>query len=226
MITRVQLFLAVLVGLVILPTAQANGPWKVLFQNEKLPTQVMLEHYTWATPALAASTTVKSGGALTNGAVTTITSFDGQPDFPRNLAISFGGSVVGGVSAGTATVTGTNIFGKTISEDFSISLGQSTSATVGNKAFKSVTSVAIPAATHPGVTVFVGSGSKLGLPHCLADAGKYVFSEFNSVYDTVRGTAAVNATAVESNTFTTGGTMDGVKPVEEFYVQNFRCYGN
>jgi len=216
--------LFILIAALTAQSAFANGPWQVFFQNAKFPTQASLEHYTWVSPVAGASTVVASGSALNNGSATSITTFAGQPDYPRNITIGFGGST-GSVGAGTAVVTGTNIFGKTISENFSISAHQTTTTT-GSDAFKTVSSVSIPATSSGGATVYVGVGSKLGITRCASSAGDYDWSIFNGAFETTRGTFSTDASHVELNTFVPNGTMDGTKNVELFFVQNYECYGN
>jgi len=203
-------------------TAFANGPWIRSFQDYKFPTQVAMEHDQWVNPAAASATLLKSGAAISSTAATTITSFAAQPDFARNITLTPTGTTAN-VAAGTAVVTGLNIFGKTISENFSISSTQST-ATTGNKAFKSVSSVVFPQASGTGVTLSIGSGTKLGLRRCMAQTGDYDWSVYGGAYEATRGTIAANATAIESNTFIPNGSEDGANQVDMYYVQNFRCY--
>lgn len=222
--TRAFIFLVTLLVMTFASNSFANGPWDVRFQNLKLPSQALMEHYTWSAPALGSTTLLLSASNANNGSATTFSSFLAQPDFPRNIVITPGGST-SKVGAGTAVVSGTNIYGKSISENFTISSTQN-SATTGAKAFASVSSVSFPATTGGNVNVNVGVGSKLGLIRCVNNAGDYVFSELNGVYDATRGTLAVSSSAVESNTFSPNGAMDGAKNVDLFYVQNFRCYGN
>lgn len=222
--TKTLVFLSVLFATVFASNTFANGPWEVRFQNMKLPSQALMEHYVWASPVLGSTTLMLGAQALSTNAATSFSSFSAQPDFPRNVVITPGGST-NSIAAGTAVVTGTNIYGKVISENFALTNNQ-TSATTGSKAFASVTSVAIPATDGASAQISVGVGQKLGVPRCLNNAGEYAFSEFNGAYETTRGTMAVNSTTVESNTFAPNGTMDGSKNVDLFYVQNFRCYGN
>lgn len=195
---------------------------QILYRDIKLPTQSMVEHYNWPIPAAASATLLKSGAALTNGSATTISTFLAQPDFPRNIVLTTGGTTAN-IGAGTAVVSGTNIFGAAISENFTITSAQN-GATTGAKAFASVSSVVFPAATGTGATVSVGTGVKLGLKRCVARAGDYVFSEFGGAYETTRGTLVNSASAVESNTFAPNGSMDGAHDIDLFYVQNFACF--
>lgn len=191
----------------------------------KLPSQAMMEHQTVTTPIVATTNRVLTTNAgPTSAAAVSITSFTAQPDVPRNLTITPTGTT-GDVEACVVTVTGTNISGATITEAFTFIADASTAQT-GNKAFKTVTNVAFPANCESGgfaATWIVGVGSKLGVKNCADAAGYYVFSVFNGAYETTRGTMAINASAIESNTFIPNGTMDGTKNVELFFVQNFRC---
>ncbi len=61
------------------------------------------------------------------------------------------------------------------------------------------------------------------MKRCASQAGDYIWSVFNGAYETTRGTMGVSATAIESNTFTPNGTLDGAKDVNLFFVQNFQC---
>lgn len=222
------LFLALLIGIAATPTAWAGGPWHREFQDIKLPSQSVLEHYSWATPVIAVTTNLKAATTLTTGQANTISTFllSGTPDYPRNITITTGGTTAN-VGACTAVVSGTNIYGKAITENFTITSTQN-GTTTGASAFKTVTSVLFPSACTTGasVTMAVGVGNKLGLPRCVANAGQYLASIFNSAYETTRGTLVSSATLVEANTFAPNGTMDGAKPVELFYVQNFGCFPN
>jgi hypothetical protein len=191
----------------------------------KLPSQVIMERQTVTTPVVATTNAVLTTNAgPTSAAALTISTGLSNPDVPRNLTITPTGTTTD-VESCVITVTGTNIFGQTITEDFTFAADASTAQT-GNKAFKTVTSVAFPASCESGgfaATWIVGVGSKLGLKRCLANAGDMVFSIFNGAYEATRGTTAANATAIESNTFIPNGTMDGAKDVIVNFVQNYRC---
>lgn len=213
--------LFMIIALFVATSANA-GPWKVYFQDAKFPTQAMVEHKHWHNPALGAAQTILNAGQTNVMTSTVFSTFAAQPDFPRNLVITPGGTTTQ-VGAGTATVTGKNIFGQTITEDFTIS-AQQAGATTGNKAFASISSVLFPATTAGFVTVTITAGDKLGVHRCHDTVGKYVFSEFNGAFETSRGTFVKDATHVESNTFVPNGTMDGAKDVDFYSVENFRCY--
>lgn len=203
-------------------SAQANGPWNRFFQDVSLPTQEVLEHDSWTNALGSSASYVLSGSSVSSSVANLYSSFTNQPDFARNLTLTPTGTT-NNVAAGTAVVSGKNIFGRSISENFAITSTQST-ATTGAKAFKSISSISFPLASGSGVTLNVGIGVKLGARRCMDNAGEYVQSIFNSIYESTRGTAVASATAIESNTFQPNGSLDGTKNLEFLYMQNFRCY--
>jgi hypothetical protein len=122
-------------------------------------------------------------------------------------------------------VAGTNYNGQSISENFTFAADASTAQT-GSKAFKTISSVTFPANCESGsfaATWSIGYGEKIGIKHCLDQAGHIVFSTLNGAKEGTAPTMAVNATAVESNTADYNGTMNGSNDFELFYFQNFRC---
>lgn len=220
------LSIALILGSMLGSFAAHALPLEVNRRDLKLPSQAMIERQTFTTPIVATTNRIKTtyaGPAST--AAHTLTSFTAQPDVPRNITITPTGTT-GDVEACVITVSGTNIFGASISETFTFVADASTVQT-GNKAFASVTSVAWPANCESGgfaATWIIGVGSKLGLKRCMANAGDGVFSVFNGAYETTRGTWAVDADEVEKNTFIPNGTMDGAKDVIAHFIQNFGCF--
>lgn len=101
--------------------------------------------------------------AATNGSATaqTVTAGITQPDVPRVLSLSPTANTTG--SPLTVVVTGTNVEGKVMTQNFIIPVN-STSLVNGTKAFKYVTSVAIPGNTS-GLTITIGTLNILGLKH-------------------------------------------------------------
>lgn len=204
----------------------ADAATKRLFQDIKLPTQQMIEKQSFDNVITAdASAVVNDTAGVTAGVNVTLTSFTAQPDVARNLTITPSNTT--DVEACTITVTGSNINGGTITEDFSISNNQST-ATTGNKAFKRLTSVLFPASCETGAygaTYDIGVGTKLGVKSCLDAAGNIIKATTDGATDTAP-TMAVNATAVESNTATMATAPNGSRDFNLFYMQNFRCNAN
>lgn len=178
-----------------------------------------------ATPILTNATYVVASTTTPHTTGLNVTSFAHQPDVPRNLTVTPAGTTAD-VTACTVTVTGTNVFGKSITETFAISATQST-ATTGNKAFRTVTSVSIPAACETGLnndtSWHVGVSTKLGLNRCLAQAGDFGHATFGGVKETTAPTIAADATHVESNTAILNSALDGAHTVQLLYYQNYRC---
>ncbi len=141
-----KLFLIPLLFLVS-ATAFANGPWQVLFQNLRPPNtsgttgQSMLSRYKWINPALGSGIAVGSTTSLTAGK--TLTTFANQPDFPRNIVIAFTGTTAS-IASGNVVATGTNIYGKTVTETTAITDG---TTKTGATAFASITSIKFPTTT-------------------------------------------------------------------------------
>lgn len=101
--------------------------------------------------------------ASTNGSASkqTITTGITNPDVPRVLAITIGGS---GYTADSIVINGTNVEGKKIADTIAYTVnGQ----VVGKLVFKTVTSVVIPASSGALMTVTVDTTNRLGLVHRL-----------------------------------------------------------
>jgi len=192
----------------------------------KLPTQKVLERQEITNPGAADTDAIENdaAGATSAAAATLSSGFDGQPDVPRNVVITPGGTTAD-VGTCTVTVTGTNIKNATITETFAFADDAST-ATTGSKAFKTVSSVAWAASCEDGTfaaTWDIGYGEKLGMNKCMDQAGHLVFSTVAGAYETTRATVAADADEVEKNTLDFNGSMNGSNDFEAFYIQNFRC---
>jgi hypothetical protein len=97
--------------------------------------------------------------ALTAEAQTIATGLT-NPATPRSLRVK--GNAAN--ESGNVVITGTNYNNEVITE--TIALNGAT-AVEGTKAFKTITSVALPALTTAGDTVSIGFGNKLGMPYKL-----------------------------------------------------------
>lgn len=211
--------------LLVLCTLSAEAYVKRMGQDAKWPTQAALEYQNFGAPIAALATRVVSGTAgNVSATAVTLSTFTLQPDVPRNLTITPAGTT-GDVEACSVVVNGTNIQDKVISETFAF-LADASTATVGSKAFKTVTSVVFPANCESGgfaATWSIGVGEKIGLKRCLAVAGDWAWSTAAGAYETTRATMAASASAVESNTADFNGTMNGSNAFKAYYVQNFQC---
>lgn len=206
-------------------TAEAQSVRR-LFQDVKLPTQGVVEQQSFTNLLAASTTRVLSGNAgATSAAAATVTSFAAQPDSPRNLVITPGGTTTD-IEACVITVSGTNIFDKAITEAFTFTPNQNTAVT-GAKAFKTVTSVAFPANCESGAfaaTWSVGIGEKIGLKRCMAEAGAWIQSSIDGAYEATRATVAADADEVEKNTADFNGAMDGSSDFKAYFIQNYGCF--
>lgn len=220
---KLNLALATLAALLFAETAHAYVV--PTYRDLKPATQVMLEHDAITDPIVTTTNYIlTTNDGPSSAAVKTITSFSHQPDVARNLTITPTGTT-GDVESCVVTVSGTNIKGSSISEDFTFAADAS-SAQTGSKAFKTITSISWAASCESGgfaATWIVGVGEKLGLKHCLAQAGDWAWSVVAGSYESTRATVAVNASAVESNTADFNGTMNGSNDFDAYYIQNFRC---
>lgn len=197
-----------------------------LMQDVKLPTQGVVEQQAFTNLLAASTTRVLSGNAgATSAAAATVTTFAAQPDSPRNLVITPGGTTTD-IEACVITVSGTNIFDRPISETFTFTANQNTAVT-GAKAFKTVTSVAFPADCESGTfaaTWSVGIGEKIGLKRCMAEAGAWIQSSIDGAYESTRATVVADADEVEKNTADFNGTMDGSSDFKAYFIQNYGCF--
>ena len=139
-------------------------------------------------------------------AVTTVTEFLAQPPYPRNITILPGGTT-DDVKAASITVNGTNIANQAISEAFAF-LANATEAKVGAKAFKTITSVVIPAQDGASATFDVGWGDKLGLPF-MASGNSVLHVLFDGVKETTAPAVVFDADEIEKNTIDLHSALDG-----------------
>lgn len=222
---RMSLVFTILFTLAFAVTAGAY-PVEVFKRDVKLATQQVIEKQTITNPAAAGTTQVLSANAgPTSAAVKMVSTFVAQPDVPRNLVITPAGTT-GDVESCVVTVTGTNIFGRAISETFSFAADAST-ATTGSKAFKSVSSVSWAANCESGgfaATWSIGYGEKLGLQRCLAAAGDWFHSTLNGAKEATAATVVADADEVEKNTADFNGSMNGSNDFVAYYIQNFGCF--
>lgn len=222
-----KLRMTVLLGLALMlfPTLSEAAPQR-LFRDLKLPSQKMVEKQTITNPAAAGTADVLSANAgNTSAAAATVSTFVAQPDVPRSLVITPGGTTAD-VAACNVLVSGTNYHGVAMSESFAFGNNQST-AVSGSLAFKTVSSVLFPANCEDGgfaATWSVGYGEKLGVSHCMDAAGQIFFSTLNGAKEGTAPTMAVGATtSVAGVTADFNGTMNGANDFELFYMQNYAC---
>lgn len=203
--------------------ADAHGAYKPYQQKAKFPQQFILEKTTAVDVVTAGTANVLSAHAgATSAAPVTVTTFLAQPDYARNLVVTPGGTTAD-VAAGNVVINGIDIQGNVISESFAFTADQSTAVT-GNKAFKTITSIVIPAEDSPfGATWSVGFGTKLGLYGCLSGAGWYWKGLVDGA-DLTGSTVAANATGVSQNTVIPNPAPNGSRDFDLLFYPNYRCY--
>lgn len=192
-------------------------------QDIKLPSQQVIEMQTISAPALGTSTAVHA--AVNNpstSAALVVTTGITNPDVPRNITVTTGGTT-GDCAAGNVVITGTDIFSKALTENLAITNAQN-GTTTGAKAFKTVTSISLPAeqSTH-SCTFAIGRGSKLGLKRCMDQAGAFFHAALAGVKETTAPTVAASASSISGNTASLNSALNG-SDVTLFFVQNFRCF--
>ena len=159
------------------------------------------------TEAATASTTAVKTAVTDTGAQVTVTAGITNPPFPRNLTATAGGTATD-IKAIAVTVFGTNEAGEAIQETLPAFTVDTAGTVTGNKAFKTVTSIVIPAHDGVGATTAIGFGDKIGLPHKLTE-NTVIASYLNKVKEGTAATVAISSTALESNTVDLNSALNG-----------------
>lgn len=167
--------------------------------------------YYFAAPALGSATYYKTGQATSNSVTTTVTSFSnsGAADYPRNVVITPGGTT-GDVPAGDVVVTGTDITGAVITESFTFA-ANAVAATVGSKAFKTITSVVFPIQDGGAATYDIGTGAKLGLARCFPSVPLCLGAFVDGTKEGTLPTLAADLDELCKNTISFNTALNGAK---------------
>lgn len=166
---------------------------------------------------LAASATRCHAAVTDNGSPQTVTTSITQPDFPRNVTATAGGTA-GDIKAIQVVITGTDESDAVITETLPAFTVDTAGIVTGSKAFKTITSILIPAHDGTGATTSIGYGSKIGLGDKLA---------VNTVLAAYRGgtkegtapTVATDASNLCNNTVTLNSALNGTD-VQILYHQS------
>ncbi|HQC53243.1 MAG TPA: hypothetical protein PLE92_08940 [Lentisphaeria bacterium] len=141
-----------------------------------------------------------------------VTTFDGELDVPRQVAVIASAGAASIKKDDTVTIYGTNYAGEPISEVLKFAAEQTT-AKVTAQAFKTVTKVIIGAST-VGVKFNVGWTDVLGLPFKLAATEKMALEYGAGVLQTTAGTFAVDASVLGKNTYDPNTSLNGSNTVQ------------
>ena len=138
-------------------------------------------------------------------AAQTITTEITNPPCPRNITIKCtkGG---GNDMSGDVVITGTNIFGETITD--TIAEGAD-GVKQGTYAFKTVTSILVPARVSEGNAITVGYGDKLGLPFYLYGKDQVIQCSLDYVIESTRATVVADDDEIEKNTIDLDSALNG-----------------
>ncbi len=165
-------------------------------------------HLQWsATEAAAADTDAVHAAVTDTGAEVDVTTAITNPPAARNITATAGGTA-GDIKAIQVIIEGTNIADEVITETLPAFTVDTAGSVVGSKAFKTVTSITIPAHDGTGATTAIGFGDKLGLPYELSH-NTVLFAFLNNTKEGTAPTVAVSATALESNTIDLNSALDG-----------------
>jgi hypothetical protein len=151
-----------------------------------------------ATNATVADTDGIHTAVTDNGAQQVITTNITNPSVPRNITATAGGTA-GDVKAIQVIIAGTNYADEAITETLPAFTVNTTGTVTGSKAFKTVTSITIPAHDGTGATTEIGFGEKLGLPYKLTH-NTVLFASLGNTREGTAPTVATSSTAIESNT--------------------------
>lgn len=169
----------------------------------------------WDTAAKATGETGSvdfSGGLSPIDVITTdLTS----PAVPRNVTATTDGTAAD-IKAVQVIVTGTNFSDEVVTETLPIFTVNEKTTVAGTKAFKTITSVSIPAHDGLAATTSIGWGSIFGLPYKLYADELAILKLFNKAVDAA--TVVVNETYIENNTFALAGTPDGAKDIDLYLI--------
>jgi hypothetical protein len=175
-------------------------------------------HFVVAAAAAVAATTasVKALFATSGSTTTVATTGITQPAVPKNLTVTAAGTDAD-VKAVQVTITGTNYADEVITEAMPAFTVNTLGTVVGSKAFKTITSISVPAMDGNGVTVSVGEGEKLGLPYKLP-LNTVIRTFLGGTLEGTAPTVTTSTTAVESNTVDLNTALDGAKAVDVYLI--------
>ena len=159
-----------------------------------------------ATEAAAASNTAVHASIAANEAAQTVTTNITNPPCPRNITITCAKAAGGSDMTGNVVITGTNIFGETITD----TIAEGADGTIqGTYAFKTVTSILVPVRKQEGDKITVGFGDKLGLPFYLYHIDQVIQCSLDYAIEGTRATVVADDDDIEKNTIDLNSALDG-----------------
>lgn len=168
-----------------------------------------------AAQAAAAAAAGVHAAVVDTGSQQVVTTGLTNPPYPRNITATAGGTDTD-VKAIQVVVEGTGIDDEPISETLPAFTVNTLGTVQGNKAFKTVTRVTIPAHDGTGATTAIGFGDKLGLPDKLP-ANTVLAAALAGVREATPPTVVADDDEVEKNTVDLNSALNGTA-VDVWYI--------
>ena len=180
------------------------------------PDRAFIAHCEWSTTEAATADADGVHALVTDnglGTATVLTTGITNPPCPRNITVTVD-DVTGDdadIKAVSPIIVGTNILDEAITETIGPFTVNTAGIVSGAKAFKTVTSITLPAHDTPyDVTMTVGFGDILGLPY-ERDEIPCIGTFLNSVLEATAATITASATAIDGNTIDLNSALNGTK---------------
>ena len=159
-----------------------------------------------------ASTTGVHAAVTDTGVQQIVTTGITNPTVARVISATAGGTAAD-IKAIQVIIAGTNMADEAITETLPAFTENTPGTVTGSKAFKTVTSITIPAHDGTGATTAIGFGAALGLPYKLAHAAQ-IHKVYMAGSSETLSASTQSESAVESNTITTTTALDGAKDLD------------
>jgi len=163
---------------------------------------------------IAAVTTGVHAAVTDDGTEQTITTAITHLDVPRNITATSGGTA-GDIKAIQVTINGTNRDGQVITEVLPVFTVNTPTTVAGAKAFKTVTSIVIPAHDGTGATTAIGFGEVLGLSR-IKKRKTLLATYLAEVLETTAAAELFDASNIEGNTIDLNSALNGTQVKAEY----------
>lgn len=160
-----------------------------------------------AANAVAPNTTGVHAAVTDNSAQQVITTAITNPAVPRNITATAGGTATD-IKPIQVIIAGTDFNGDAITETLPAFTENTAGSVTGSKAFKTVTSITIPAHDGNGATTAIGWGDKYGLPYKRAHI-PVIASYLNNSLEGTAATITASSTVLASNTIDLNSASNG-----------------
>jgi len=175
-----------------------------------------IAHFQVAAAAATAAVTNGIHAAIQdNGQQQVITTGITNPSVPRNITATAGGTGED-IKAIQVIIEGTNYAGEVITETLPAFTVNTPGTVTGNKAFKTVTKITVPAHDGTGATTAIGFGEKLGLPYKLSH-NTVLAAYLDNAKEGTAPTVAVSASTLGSNTIDLNSALNS-KQVDAYLI--------